>query len=177
MWEALEAVRVASPRVGVAVVSVADELDLTTCTEFSALLQALVRQNELVVVDFSEARFVDASTLNVLVAAHKLALTRGTRMRLQLGDGCVVKRTFEICGLLEELSWASSREEALDGSAAATSHDDPGKDETDRETETLAVDVAELDHSAWNLPRRARRRFLHSGSVLRAVGTRGQDQA
>jgi anti-anti-sigma factor len=152
----LEDVQVASPQPGVAVVSVAGELDLATRTEFSALLHALVRQNELVVVDFSEAFFIDSSTLNVLLSAHKLALEREAHLRLQLGDECVVKRTFEISGLLEELSWASSREEALNGSAPATRHDDPGTEETDRETEKLAVDVAELDHAAWNLPRPAK---------------------
>jgi anti-anti-sigma factor len=149
---ALEDVQVTSPQAGVAVVSVVDELDLSARTEFSELLGALVRENELVVVDFTEALFVDSSTLNVLLAAHGLALGRGACLRLQLGDGCLVKRTFEISGLLEELSWASSREEALNGSAPATARDDPGSG-VDRETETRAVDLAELDYEAWNLPR------------------------
>jgi anti-sigma B factor antagonist len=131
----LEDVQVASPQAGVAVVSVANELDVATQTAFSALLHALVRQNELVVVDFSEALFIDSSTLNVLLSAHKFALERGTRLRLQLGDECVVKRTFEITGLLEELSWAASREEALNGSAPTTSHHDPENEEMARETE------------------------------------------
>jgi anti-anti-sigma factor len=153
MVVALEDVQVTSPQSGVAVVSVANELDLATRTEFSALLHALIRQNELVVVDFSEALFIDSSTLNVLVSGHTLARERGTRLRLQLGDECVVKRTFEVSGLLAELSWASSREEALNGSAPATAHDDPGSGAMDRETETRDVDLAELDYIAWNLPR------------------------
>ena len=127
MVEALEDVQVASPQAGVAVLSVADELDLATRTEFSALLHALVRQNELVVVDFSEALFIDSSTLNVVVSAHKLALERGARLRLQLGDQSAVKRTFEISGLLNELSWAASRDEALNGHGP-TASPDPGAD-------------------------------------------------
>ena len=115
MVVALEDVQVASPQAGVAVVSVANELDLATHAEFSALLYALVRQNELVVVDFSEALFIDCSTLTVLVSAHKLALEDGACLRLQLGHECAVKRTFEISGLLQELSWVSSRDEALNG--------------------------------------------------------------
>jgi anti-anti-sigma factor len=150
MVVALEDVQMTSPKAGVAVVSVANELDLGARIEFSELLDALVRENELVVVDFSEALFIDSSTLNVLVSAHKLALDRGTCLRLQLGDGCVVKRTFEISGLLEELSWASSREEALNGSAPAASHDDPGNEKMARETQNIA-----LDYIAWNLPRPA----------------------
>ena len=177
MVVALEDVQVTSPQSGVAVVSVANELDLAMRTEFSALLHALIRQKELVVVDFSEALFIDSSTLNVLVSAHTLALERGTRLRLQLGDECVVKRTFEVSGLLAELSWASSREEALNGSAPAIAHDDPGSGALDRGTDTRADDLAEFDYTAWNLPIHEGRAALFSGSVLRAVGTRGQDRA
>jgi anti-anti-sigma factor len=153
MVVALKDVQVASPQAGVAVVSVADELDLSARTEFSELLDALVRANALVVVDFSQALFVDSSTLNVLLSAHRLAIEHGGGLRLQLGDGCPVKRTIEISGLLEELSWASSREEVLNGSAPATAHDDPGTGVMDRETETPALDLDELDYRAWNLPR------------------------
>jgi anti-sigma B factor antagonist len=147
----LEDVQVASPQAGVAVVTVADELDLATRSEFSALLGALIQANELVVVDLSETRFIDSSTLHALLSGYKLARERGKTLRLQLGDECVVKRALEVTGLLDELSWASSREEALDGSAPATRHDDPGHE-------------AERDRTAWNLPRRAKRTHP-SGSV------------
>ena len=113
----LEGVRVASSDDGVVVVCVSDEQDLATKTELSAFLHALILQNDLVVVDLSDALFVDSSTLSVLVSAHKLALERGSHLRLQLADDCAVKRTFEISGLLNTLSWASSRDEALNGSA------------------------------------------------------------
>jgi hypothetical protein len=99
-------------------------------------------------VDVSDAFFIDSSTLHVLVSAHKLALERGACLRLQLGDECPVKRTFEISGLLEELGWASSREDALNGSAPDTSHDDPGNEEMDRATGKLAVDAVDLDRTA-----------------------------
>lgn len=160
----LEDVQVASPQAGVAVATVADELDLATRSEFSALLGALIQANELVVVDLSETRFIDSSTLHALLSGYKLARERGKTLRLQLGDECVVKRALEVTGLLDELSWASSREEALDGSAPATRHDDPGKVEVDRRTEKRTVDEAERDVTAWNLPRPAKR-TRPSGSV------------
>ena len=118
MVAAIEGVTVASPLAGVAVVSLADEHDLATRIEFSALLHALVRQNDLVITDFSASLFLDSSILKVLIEAHKLALERGSRLCLQLGEDCAVKRTFEIAGLLETLSWASSRDEALNGPKA-----------------------------------------------------------
>ena len=116
----IEGIQIASPGAGIAVVSFTDEHDLATKTELSALLHGLVRQNELVVADFSQALFVDSSTLNVLVSAHKLALHRGTRFTVQLEDGCGIKRTFEISGLLRVIKWASTREEALNGSRPRT---------------------------------------------------------
>jgi anti-anti-sigma factor len=122
MVVAIEDVRVASPRAGVAVVSIADEHDLMTRIEFSALLHALVRQNDLVVADFSEALFVDSSILKVLIDAHKLAIERGSRLCLQLAEDCAVKRTFELSGILEVLNWAPSREEALDQSILLVTH-------------------------------------------------------
>lgn len=126
MVVALEDVTVASRRTGVVVVNVIDEHDLSTSAEFSAFLHALVRQNELVIADFSEALFVDSSILGVLIEAHKLAFERGSRLCLQLGDDCAVKRTFEISGLLEQLDWAASRDEALNGSKPTSSHDSSG---------------------------------------------------
>jgi anti-anti-sigma regulatory factor len=109
----IEGIQVASPGVGVAVVSFIDEHELATKTELSALLHALVRQNELVVADFSQALFVDSSVLSVVLSAHKLALERGTGFTVQLEDGCVAKRAFEITGLLEAIPWTSTRKEAI----------------------------------------------------------------
>jgi anti-sigma B factor antagonist len=112
----IEGIQVASPGVGVAVVSFMDEHDLATKSELSALLHALIRQNDLVVADFSQALFVDSSTLHVVLSAHKLALERGTGFTVLLAEGCVAKRAFEINGLLKALTCAATQEEAIDGS-------------------------------------------------------------
>ena len=123
---ALEGITVALPGDGVAVVSFTDEHDLATSNALSEMLDGLVRENDHVVADFSEALFVDSSTLRVLVEAHKLARERAAGFTVQLEDGCAVKRTFELSGLLNEISWASSREEALDGSQSATTDGSSG---------------------------------------------------
>jgi anti-anti-sigma regulatory factor len=117
----IEGIEITSPGVGIAVMSFTDEHDLTTKTELSALLHGLVRQNELVVADFSQALFVDSSTLNLVVSAHKLAVARGTRFTVQLEDRCVAMRAFEISGLLEAIPWTLTREEAINGSRPMTS--------------------------------------------------------
>jgi anti-anti-sigma factor len=116
----LEGITVTPSGDGAVVVSFAAEHDLATSNGLSALLDALVREHELVVADFSDALFVDSSTLRVLVGAHRLARERETRFTLLLGDGCAVRRTFEISGLLREITWAATREEALNGSRPAS---------------------------------------------------------
>jgi hypothetical protein len=48
-----------------------------------------------------------------LAIAHRLALSRGSRFRLQLGTAPVVRRALEISGLLEYLDCVPDREQAL----------------------------------------------------------------
>jgi anti-anti-sigma factor len=113
--ETNEGITVGRPTDGVVVVSFAEEHDLATSDGISELLDGLVRENDLVIADFSQALFVDSSTLRVVVGAHRLAIDRGTSFTVQLDDGCAVRRTFELSGLLKEIAWASSRAGALDG--------------------------------------------------------------
>jgi anti-anti-sigma factor len=113
MFETLEGVVVEAPEEAVAVVRFTGEHDLTTSASVSELLDGLLREKALVVADFSNAQFVDSSTLRVLIGAYRSACERGTTFRLQLGTEAIVKRAFEISGILEQIGWASSREEAL----------------------------------------------------------------
>ena len=55
----LQDVQVERPRAGAAVVVFTGEHDLSTSEPVEALLGSLIEENELVVVDFSEAEFVD----------------------------------------------------------------------------------------------------------------------
>ncbi len=114
-----EDVTVDSPRPGVVVVSFTGEHDLATSEPVSEALETLVAENELVVADFSGAQFVDSSLLSVLLATEQLARERGTTFRIQLGTEAIVERAFEISGILQAISWTSSREEALSGTRSA----------------------------------------------------------
>lgn len=106
-------VAVERPAPATAVVVLSGEHDLSERAELSALLLGLVEENELVVVDFTDATFVDSTTLHVLVGAHMDAQRRGTRFRLQLGTTSIVARAFELSGLDRRLDVARTREEAL----------------------------------------------------------------
>lgn len=113
MRDPLEDMQVERPASGTAVVTFTGEHDLATKEAVERLLGSLVEENDLVVVDFSEATFVDSSTIHALFNADTAARMRGSKFRLQLGTAAIVRTVFEICGVLERIECASSREEAL----------------------------------------------------------------
>jgi anti-anti-sigma factor len=116
----LEDVQVERPQSGAAVVSFTGEHDLATAPAVEALLGSLIEQNELVVVDFSEAEFVDSSMIHTLVKADREARKRGGSFRLQLGTAPIVRKAFELCGLFEQLDLAPSWEHALRNGSSGT---------------------------------------------------------
>ena len=73
----LEDVLVSRPRRRVAVVECRGEHDLSTRAEFAALLKQLLADSDLVVVDVSEAEFIDSSFINNLYIANGFAQTQG----------------------------------------------------------------------------------------------------
>jgi len=108
-----EAINVTYPRPGAAVFALKGEYDLTAKAEAEHLLSRLVDESDLVVVDVSEATFIDSSFLHNLVLADKRAQRRGSQFRLQMGTAPIVRAALEISGLLQTLAVASTREEAL----------------------------------------------------------------
>ena len=80
-----EGVDVERPAAGVAVVAFTGEHDLATRDVMSALLASLVEDNGAVILDFSNAEFVDSSILVVVEEANRKARERGTIFGLQLG--------------------------------------------------------------------------------------------
>ncbi len=89
------------------------EHDLTCRDELGRLLSELVAENELLVVDVSEATFVDSSFIHNLVKANRLAGERGAQFRLQHSTELIVRRALEVSGIFAHLDSVSTREEAL----------------------------------------------------------------
>jgi len=108
-----EDVRVEWPRAGAAVVTFSGEHDAFTARTVEPALSSLVDENELVVVDFSKAEFVDSSMIQLLLKSYKTARERGSTFRLQLGTAPIVEKAFQLSGVLEVLDRVSTREEAL----------------------------------------------------------------
>ena len=109
----LEDVVVFRPRRGVAVVECRGEHDLSTRGELAALLKQLLADSDLLVIDVSEATFIDSSFINNLYIANGFARAHDSQFRIQYAAGPNVYRVLEISGILAELDCADSREEAL----------------------------------------------------------------
>ena len=101
----------AAPRT--AVVEVLGEHDLSTRDETADLFARLVTENDLVVIDLSEAHFIDSSFLNNLVKARRAAREQEHTVLLQVGTHPEVRRMLEITKFLEHFDHVSSRDEAL----------------------------------------------------------------
>ena len=108
----MDGIEVSHPSDGVTVVELRGEHDGGTKAEVAALLTGEVATNALVVVDVSEALFIDSSLLHNLVRADRAATARGSRFVLQMGTAHIVRRALEISGLLTHLDVAYSRDDA-----------------------------------------------------------------
>jgi anti-anti-sigma factor len=106
-------IRIERPTAGTAVVVFEGEHDLSGRAELEDLLASLVGKSRLVVADLSEAEFVDSTIINLLVQAKREAEVRGCVFRLQMGTHAIVRRVFEVTGVLDVLDCAPTREDAL----------------------------------------------------------------
>ena len=113
MYDPMDHVHVDHPSLGTAVITFRGEHDLIARDELRAMFDFLVEQNTLVVADFSEAEFVDSTTLHALLDADMAARMKGRTFRLQLGTAAIVRAAFELSGVLNRLDHTHSREEAL----------------------------------------------------------------
>jgi anti-anti-sigma factor len=106
-------VNVARPRDKAVVLEFNGEHDLTTKAELAQLLNRSIEENDHVVVDVTQAKFVDSSFINNLLVADRLASERGKTFRLQMGTAPIVRRALEVSGILDSMSVAYNREGAL----------------------------------------------------------------
>ncbi len=104
---------VLSPRPGAVVVECKGEHDLTTREATGRLFARLVSENDLVVIDITEAEFIDSSFVNTLLVTGRLACQSGKRFRLQVATAPMVRRVLEISGILATLEHVGTRAEAL----------------------------------------------------------------
>jgi anti-sigma B factor antagonist len=101
------------------VVGVAGEIDLFSAPEFKQRLAAAVEGGATtVVVDLSEATFIDSSSLGILISVHRRLDHRRGRLAVVCDNPSILK-TFQITGLDAVFPIASSVEDAVEESVRA----------------------------------------------------------
>ena len=94
-------------------IALGGEVDLYTAPEFKQqLLDVIGKGARHVIVDLSEATFIDSTTLGVLVGGVKRLRTNGGQLSLVCSDRNITK-IFEITGLDRVFTIYPTRDEAL----------------------------------------------------------------
>lgn len=104
---------VSLPRPGVAAVALKGEHDLSTAPELRALLQTLVADHPTVLVDVTEAEFIDSTVIQTLVLADRQARAGDHRFVLVAGTKPIVSTALRISGVIDCLECADSVQNAL----------------------------------------------------------------
>src|SRR5690242_872794 len=97
--------RLVHPKTGCVVVELLGEHDFDRRDQRNALLHDLIENHDLVVVDVTEAEFIDSSVLANLVVADRAARQQGKSFRLQAGTAPIVRKALEVSGVLDQLEW------------------------------------------------------------------------
>jgi anti-anti-sigma factor len=86
---------------------------MTNRDELAEVLLPLVHENRLVVVDLTQAVFVDSSIAHLLLGVQEQASAQDHVLRLQMGKAAIVHKVFEVTGALDVLECVSTRGGAL----------------------------------------------------------------
>ncbi len=97
----------------VAVIALRGEHDMTTADELSIAIDAEVAQRHGIVVSLADTTFVDSAIVHRLFKGDRQMLDTGRRLVLHVGTEPVVDRVLEIGGLLDELIWSVSLDDAI----------------------------------------------------------------
>jgi anti-sigma B factor antagonist len=101
------------------VVAVTGEVDLFTAPEFKQRVSAPIGAGvERLIVDLTQATFIDSSSLGVLIGAQRRLQSRGGRMVIACDTDAIVK-AFRITGLDGVFTLVASVEAAFEESAGA----------------------------------------------------------
>ena len=89
------------------------EFDLTNAPSFRNETDHALESGNDLILDLSEATFIDSSVIHVLVHASQAASARQQTAVLQLGTAAIVERVLEIAAVENVLPRARDRQEAV----------------------------------------------------------------
>ncbi|GHB46395.1 hypothetical protein GCM10010377_41590 [Streptomyces viridiviolaceus] len=97
---------------GISIVTLAGEVDLDGSSQLRDVLLSSVQTAPGTVVDFGEVDFLDSSGINVLIAAHQAAESRGVWFRLA-APRQAVRRVLQLVGVDALIACHPTVEQAL----------------------------------------------------------------
>ena len=98
---------------GIVAVCLKGEFDIATERVLGDQVDRALERGDNLILDLSEATFIDSSVIGVLMRAVKVAGGRKQTMVLQLGTASIVERVFEITRIEQVLPRAHDRQEAV----------------------------------------------------------------
>jgi anti-anti-sigma factor len=104
-------VRVDAADAGIAVISLAGELDLSTIPKLEPRLLEELRNPAGVVVDLTRLNFIDSSGIGLLIRAFRSE--QAGPMHTVVAPGSQVERVFQLAGIDSALPVFSGRDEAI----------------------------------------------------------------
>jgi anti-sigma B factor antagonist len=105
-----------SPDGDVAVVAIRGEHDLATADALRRELEELRARGRPLVVDLTEATFIDSAVLGVLIGEHDRATEHGVRVGFVVGQGSghSVRKIIDLAGVRSVLPISDTRDAALE---------------------------------------------------------------
>jgi anti-sigma B factor antagonist len=106
-------IEVRTPQAGAALVVLGGEHDLYSADWLQQTFDDLLFGNEQLIVDLSQAEFIDSTIIGVLIHAMKKAEGSDRKFTVVLGTAPVVERVLEITGVLAIFNVVPTVEQAL----------------------------------------------------------------
>lgn len=106
-------IRVVQVSDGIVAICLDGEFDLRNTPTIDDEIDRTLETGKGLILDMSDATFIDSSVIHVLVRASKAASGPGQAIVLQLGTAAIVERVLAIANIEQVLPRAHDRQEAL----------------------------------------------------------------
>jgi anti-anti-sigma factor len=107
------AIRVDRETDDIVAVCLEGDFDLTNASALDHQIRQALDRGHNLVLDLSEATFIDSSVIRVIVTASRSADRREQTVVIQLGTATIVERALEIARIEQVLPRAHNRQEAV----------------------------------------------------------------
>ena len=106
-------IRVAPETGEIVAVCLEGDFDLANAPALEDQIDRALERGKHLILDLSEATFIDSSVIHILVRGSKAAGGREQTIVLQLGTAAVVERALEVAEIERVLARAHDRQEAV----------------------------------------------------------------